>query len=592
MSKHSTTTFILKVIAPFKWLIAGEFLVGIIWAIDFSLRPYLLKCIIDLIPTVGQVNAFSILFWPFVFYVGCNAIINLNFRFYDWTLIKLRPPLRQSIGVILMERMLGHSHQLYQNNFAGALSNKIGDVVEGVPNILKIFIDRFFSHTLAILGTIYVLWTVSVKFAWAMLIWVGLFLYIAISLSKAVQKLIRNAAEERSILGGVFVDIISNVMSVRLFSARQAEVQNVKKQFDGLIQKEQQRDWFFLKLFFWQGSSFVVFEAVCIWLLIEGLQQGQVTAGDFALILTLNAFVVNALWSLSDDIRVFSETLGRVKQGLNIVETPISIQDAPFAKSLTAKDLTAQETVIVFENVQFSYDNGNALFSDKSISIRRGEKVGLVGYSGSGKSTFVNLILRLFEVDGGKILIGGQDIRDITQDSLRQHIGMIPQDPSLFHRTLIENIAYGKIGATEAECIEAAKLAYAHEFIVELPQGYNSLVGERGIKLSGGQRQRIAIARAILKNAPILILDEATSQLDSVTEGYIQKSLLEIMEGKTTIVIAHRLSTLLHMDRILVFNDGRIVEDGAHTELLARGGLYKKLWEAQVGGFLPQGPVI
>jgi ATP-binding cassette subfamily B protein len=212
--------------------------------------------------------------------------------------------------------------------------------------------------------------------------------------------------------------------------------------------------------------------------------------------------------------------------------------------------------------------------------------IGLVGYSGGGKSTFVNLIMRLYDVTAGSILIDGHDIRDVTQDSLHEKIGMIPQDPVLFQRSLMENIRYGRIDATDEEVIEAAKKAHAHEFIIGLSRGYDSLVGERGIKLSGGQRQRIAIARAILKNAPILILDEATSQLDSVTEALIQDSLWELMQNKTTIVIAHRLSTLLHMDRILVFEKGNIVEDGSHDDLLLQNKLYKKLWDAQVGGFL------
>ena len=208
-----------------------------------------------------------------------------------------------------------------------------------------------------------------------------------------------------------------------------------------------------------------------------------------------------------------------------------------------------------------------------------------MGYSGGGKSTFVNLILRLYDVMKGSILIDGQDIRAVTQDSLRKHIAMIPQDPSLFHRSLMENIRYGRLDASDEDVIEAAKKAYAHEFISTLPQGYHSLVGERGVKLSGGQRQRIAIARAILKNAPIFILDEATSQLDSVTENLIQESLWELIQNKTTIVIAHRLSTLLHMDRILVFDKGMIIQDGTHHELLSKSGLYKQLWDAQVGGF-------
>ncbi|MGI4776029.1 MAG: ABC transporter ATP-binding protein, partial [Janthinobacterium lividum] len=215
-----------------------------------------------------------------------------------------------------------------------------------------------------------------------------------------------------------------------------------------------------------------------------------------------------------------------------------------------------------------------------------GEKIGLVGYSGSGKSTFVNLILRLYDIESGEILIDDQNIASVTQDSLRANIAMIPQDPSLFHRSLMENIRYGKIGASEEEVIEAAKAAKAHEFIKALPQGYDSLVGERGIKLSGGQRARIAIARAILKDAAILIFDEATSALDSVTEGYIQDSLNKLMQNKTTIIIAHRLSTLMKMDRIVVFDGGKITQDGSHTELLSEDGLYKTLWNAQIAGFI------
>jgi ATP-binding cassette subfamily B protein len=249
---------------------------------------------------------------------------------------------------------------------------------------------------------------------------------------------------------------------------------------------------------------------------------------------------------------------------------------------------------ITFDKVKFHYKDTKPLFENKSIEIEAGQKVGLVGYSGGGKSTFVHLILRLYDVTHGSILIDGQDIKSVSQDSLRENIAMIPQDPSLFHRSLRENIRYGRIDATDEEVMEAAKKAHAHEFIEKLPQGYDALVGERGVKLSGGQRQRIAIARAILKNAPILIMDEATSQLDSLTEALIQESLWQLMEHKTTLVIAHRLSTLLHMDRILVFDQGKIVEDGNHNDLLSKGGLYKNLWNAQVGGFLgdkqPQEP--
>ena len=235
----------------------------------------------------------------------------------------------------------------------------------------------------------------------------------------------------------------------------------------------------------------------------------------------------------------------------------------------------------------FHYDEGAHLFNNKNVIIQSGQKVGLVGLSGSGKSTFVNLILLLFDVESGKIVIDGQNIRKVTQESLRENIAMIPQDVSLFHRTLMENIRYGRTDATDEEVIDASKKAHCHEFISQLKEGYESLVGERGIKLSGGQRQRIAIARALLKNAPILILDEATSALDSLTEKLIQDSLHALMQGRTTIVIAHRLSTLSEMDRILVFDKGQIVEDGSHDDLLKAKGHYSRMWAMQAGGFLP-----
>jgi ATP-binding cassette subfamily B protein len=338
-----------------------------------------------------------------------------------------------------------------------------------------------------------------------------------------------------------------------------------------------------MKMHTFQEASFVVFQAICLWWLITGIKNQTVTPGDFALILILNLSIVNCLQNLSREIGTFAESLGNITQGLHTICLPIEIQD-----KVDAKDLIVTKGDIFFENVQFYYDSSTPLFENKSVRIQSGQKVGLVGYSGSGKSTFVNLILRLFDVTEGRILIDHQDIRDVTQVSLHQAISIIPQDPSLFHRTLMENIRYGKIEASDKEVIESTKRAHAHAFITQLSQGYQSLVGERGVKLSGGERQRIAIARAILKNAPILILDEATSQLDSVTENQIQKSLWNLMQGKTTIVIAHRLSTLLHMDRILVFDQGKIVQDGVHRALLAKAGLYKTLWDAQVGGFLPE----
>jgi len=277
---------------------------------------------------------------------------------------------------------------------------------------------------------------------------------------------------------------------------------------------------------------------------------------------------------------LFKES-GICRQALSMLQEPISLADAP-----GAQELEVTKGKIHFQKVHFQYGKTTPLFSNKSVVIQPGQKVGLVGYSGSGKTTFVNLILRFFDIQSGQILIDGQDIANVTQESLRKKIALIPQDPSLFHRSLLENIRYGRVEASDPEVMEAAQKAHAHEFIMALPEGYNTLVGERGIKLSGGQRQRVAIARAILKDAPILILDEATSALDSFTESQIQESLAVLMEERTTLVVAHRLSTLLSMDRILVFDRGKIIEDGSHAALLEKKGLYYSLWKSQVGGFL------
>jgi len=316
--------------------------------------------------------------------------------------------------------------------------------------------------------------------------------------------------------------------------------------------------------------SILLFLTANLWTLGALYAKGQVTLGDFSFIISLSISILWNLWFLIGQFVVFSEEIGRCQQALRIIEEPIGIQDMPDAAPLKVKHAKVE-----FKNVCFHFNKGKSLFQNKSVIIPAGQKVGLVGFSGSGKSTFVNLILRLFELESGEILIDSQDIKTVTQASLREQISFIPQDTTLFHRSIIDNIRYGNVNASDEDVMKAAFLAHADEFIQDLPEGYQSLVGERGVKLSGGQRQRIAIALAILKNAPILNLDEATSAFDSKTEQYIQESLNFFMKNKTTIVIAHRLSTLTQMDRILVFDKGRIVEDGSHMELLHQNSLYK-----------------
>jgi ATP-binding cassette subfamily B protein len=288
------------------------------------------------------------------------------------------------------------------------------------------------------------------------------------------------------------------------------------------------------------------------------------------------------VWYMSYQLALFIRESSTIHEALTLISVKHEIKDAPDARVLHVKNAT-----ICFDQALFEYAKNIRVFDGLTVEIPAGQKVGLVGFSGSGKSTFVNLILRLYDLTGGQIRIDGQNIAQVTQDSLRENIAMIPQDPSLFHRSLMENIRYGRLDASDEAVIEAAKLAHCHEFIQQLPEGYQALVGERGVKLSGGQRQRIAVARAILKNAPILILDEATSSLDSVTEKLIQESLKHLMHQKTTLIVAHRLSTLADMDRILVFHQGKIIEDGTQDALLEKNRHFAHLWQMQMHGFLP-----
>lgn len=575
-------SYILRSIKAFPFSIFVMFWVALVWSIDLSVRPYLIKTILNRLAEGNQADVFHYLAVPIILYLFMYVTMTTSFRAYGYFVeIKMIPRMREKIANDAVGMLLDKSHDYYQNTFSGSLTNKVNDLTSSVPDLLQIGIDRFFSHLLALLIAIFTLWQVSSIFAVAMLIWTSFFLIAALLLSSRLTKQADNWSEYGSIITGKIVDALSNILSIRLFSAKNSEKRRLSIVFDGAVKAEQKLQWSYFWMWFVYGYSFFILQILNFYFLCKGIQEGWITIGDFALVLVINISIIDFLWQLAKEFSQFSKLWGRMTQALRAI-----LEKPGLVDKKSAKELQVTKGKITFNKVKFHYKDTEALFQNKSIEIQPGQKVGLVGYSGGGKSTFVNLILRLYDVTEGAILIDEQDIRDVTQDSLRDNIAMIPQDPSLFHRSLMENIGYGCMNATNEAIIEAAKKAHAHEFIEQLPQGYESLVGERGVKLSGGQRQRITIARAILKNAPILILDEATSQLDSVTESLIQESLWQLMQNKTTIVIAHRLSTLLHMDRILVFDKGKIIEDGTHNELLATAGLYKSLWDAQVGGFL------
>ncbi len=585
VTSRRVLSFVMEMLRPYPAAKFVMILVASAWAIDLSLRPYLLKLMLNSAAESDVQNIFTKVAAPAIFYLAICFIMSSLYRVYDYFVsIDMIPKIRTRIANKNFGTLLGQGHPFYQNNFSGGLATKVTDLVSSTPDMIQIVFDRFLSHALALIIATYTLWQVNFSFALAMILWSTLFLTVSLLLTKRLSQQAATWSNCGSRITGKMVDVLSNSLSVRLFARKRAEKEYLDEAFQDATQAEQKLQWTYFWIWFCYGYSFDIMLGVNLFLLLKGLQDGWVTLGDFALVLTINITIADFLWQLTREFSQFSKLLGRITQALQTIWVPYDLVDAP-----GAKPLNVTEGKITFDQVQFKYKGTEPLFKNKSITIESGQKVGLVGYSGSGKSTFVNLILRLYDVTSGKILIDGQDIHLVTQDSLRTAIGMIPQDPSLFHRSLMDNIRYGNTDASDQQVKDAARKAHAHDFIMSLPERYDALVGERGVKLSGGQRQRIAIARAVLKNAPILILDEATSQLDSVTEGHIQESLWELMQGKTTLIIAHRLSTLLQMDRILVFDKGKIVEDGTHDSLLTKGGVYKTLWDAQVGGFLPEG---
>lgn len=570
--------FLIEISKPYRLYLWGIVGAMIFVAADANVKPYLIKTIIDAVDS----NNYSYIWWMVFIYAMMQVGMVLAWSFYDLCSSKTYPPMTGHITQHFLNKLNLYPYRFFQEHLAGSISSKISDVSNYSVNIIGMVLNDFFQISLILAFSVLLLSRVHYGFGMAMIIWIALFFTIGYVKLKKAAALSNLKAEAESQVWGNVVDHITNMFSVKIFSSYPYEKNRINTKLESFIAKTVSRDLYLRSYFRFQGFIFSIYIISCLCGMIYLGQNKLITAGDFALVFMLNFEIVNRLFQVTTIVRNFISHLGSVDQALAILEDVPDILDKP-----GAENLHITHGKIIFDGVKFHYKDTEALFQNKSVTIEAGQKVGLVGYSGGGKSTFVNLILRLYDVTDGRILIDGQDIRDVTQDSLRGNITMIPQDPSLFHRSLMENIRYGCVEATDEDVIEASKKAHADEFIRKLPQDYESLVGERGVKLSGGQRQRIAIARAILKNAPILILDEATSQLDSVTESVIQQSLWALMQGKTTIVIAHRLSTLLHMDRILVFDQGKIVEDGTHAELLKYGGLYKTLWDAQVGGFLP-----
>ena len=482
--------------------------------------------------------------------------------------------------------VLRQSVEWFENDFAGRIANRIMQTPPAAgESVFQIF-DAIAYSLAYVLGAFILLSDADPLLMIPLAIWLVLFVLLARWTILRVGPASQAASDARSMVTGRVVDAYTNIHSVKLFAHASSEMEYAKKAIEHSRRtfQTEMRIYTIMDVTLTTLNGLLTVSVVgwAIWLWSQDLASLGLVAVASALVLRLSAMTGWLMWAISS----LFQNLGVVAEGMQTIAQPITLTDAP-----DAVDMVEGPGQIRLRGVSHHYGRSQGGLSGVDVTIEPGQKVALVGRSGAGKSTFVKLLLRFYEVEAGTIEIDGQDISNVAQESLRSRIGMVEQDASLLHRSVRDNIRYARPDASDHDVIEAAQKAHAHDFIVDLEdpegrKGYDAEVGERGVKLSGGQRQRVALARVILKNAPILLLDEATSALDSEVEAAIQDTLADMMEGKTVLAIAHRLSTIAHMDRILVLDEGRIVEDGTHAALLAKGGLYASFWNRQSGGFL------
>ncbi|MDO8430688.1 MAG: ABC transporter ATP-binding protein [Candidatus Taylorbacteria bacterium] len=508
---------------------------------------------------------------------GIGWIFN---RLAKFLLVKFEVSVMRDVRQSSYDYVLEHSHNFFTNNFTGSLVQKINRYTRAFERLADRFLMDITPLAIKIIGASIVLNTIDRRIALGIIIWIAIFLTISFIFNRIKLKYDTKAAVVDSKVAATLSDSMSNHSAVQLFTGEKNESKYfgvVNSEFATIYSKRwntgEKIDTIqsFLNL---AVEFFIFYYAIKYW------EVGLITIGTFALAQAYIISIGGSLWGFGRIVRDLYEATADAREMVEILKLPHEIQDISNAPRLHVKSGS-----IEFKNITFAFGQNKSVFTNLSLMITAGEKVALIGSSGAGKSTFVKLLLRLHDIQSGEILVDGQNIKEVTQNSLRENISLVPQDPALFHRTLMENIRYGRRTATDEQVIGASKLAHCDIFIKEFPQQYETLVGERGVKLSGGERQRVAIARALLKNAPILVLDEATSSLDSHSESLIQDALHTLMKGKTTLVIAHRLSTIRKMDRIIVLGKTGILEEGSHDELVSKNGTYAHLWSLQAGGF-------
>lgn len=574
--------FLLYISKPYRSVAFFASLAVVIAAILSTSTSYVYKLIVEGIEEFAKTGSSDALMWAAVIYIVVSVASELMWRTSGFVGMYWATGVRASARYALSSYAIHHSHRYFSDRFAGSISSKITHAANKSRELVDAFMWEILAFVVGLATAFVIAFITNPVLGWVFVGWVLVILPFNIWRGRIRVPLTRAAHDVETELGGATVDMLTNISAVQEYVRRDYELSRLRD----LVSQRRAfgiRNWSFgERTLLANGFIQNAFEALLILGAAYYVTSGALSAGDMIVLLTIVLLMGERMLFISAQINRLTEAWGEVQESLTDIITDYDVVDVS-----SAIKLQASEGRIEFQNVSFQFTK-QPVFSSLDLTIEPNTRLGLVGRSGAGKSTFIKLLLRQYDIQSGRIVIDGQDVSTVTLDSLRESIAIVPQEPILFHRTILENIAYGNPDASEEEVYRAAKQAQADEFIRKLPDGYQSLVGERGVKLSGGQRQRIAIARAFLKQAPILILDEATSSLDSESEVAVQAALLELMKGRTVLAIAHRLSTLRAMDRIIVMEHGRIVEDGSHDRLVQEGGLYARLWSHQAGGFLAE----
>lgn len=584
LTKTSPMGFCYQLMRLYPLRIFFIFFATCIFHISDFMFSYVIKKIVDTLTFLSENKNLN--YWdsllPYVYLLGgLFTIGNLGSRTQHFLHFRTIPLIKKAIQEVTFNHLQKQSYRFFQDNLSGNLAGQVIALANAFESIMR-SLRLVTIPTLFLISLSLVIFTSKYHYiGLCVFVWISVLLTLNYFSYKRLVHLGGDYIYKQSILSGFLVDSFQNIFSIKSFVQEKYEAKQLNRTQQPYIEAEQNLERFILVVDLIRSTSTYLFMIGIVLAMLSGYRKGLISAGDITFVVMNTFNLVKMMWWFSADIIETFKNLGTIKKGQQLLSTPFEIKDPSPSQTIKISEGTVE-----FHNITFGYNDSKNLFKDLNLIIPNKQKIGLVGYSGSGKTSFINLIQRFFDVQEGSIIIDGQNIKDFTQESLRKQITVIPQEPLLFHRSIYENLICAAPDLNRDQIIDACQKAHCHDFIQQLAKGYDTIIGERGIKLSLGQRQRLIIARAILKNSPILILDEATSALDSATEKSIQESLAYLMKDRTTIIIAHRLSTLMAVDRILVFDNGQIVEDGTHASLIRKRKLYHHLWSLQVGGFI------